>query len=41
MEKLLDYHPASLAFLAALFTWFVAALGAAMVFFFRKINQKF
>ncbi|MCT7904725.1 Zinc transporter ZupT [Candidatus Ornithobacterium hominis] len=41
MEKLLDYNPVFLAFLATLFTWFVTALGAAMVFFFREINQKF
>ena len=28
------------AFLATLFTWFLTALGAGMVFFFKKINQK-
>jgi ZIP family zinc transporter len=28
------------AFLATCFTWFVTALGAAVVFFFKRINQK-
>ena len=28
------------ALLATLFTWFLTALGAAMVFFFRTINRK-
>lgn len=40
IESLLNYSPVLLAFLAALFTWGVTALGAAMVFFFKKINQK-
>jgi zinc transporter, ZIP family len=37
---LLEYNPVLLALLATLFTWFVTALGAAMVFFFKNINQK-
>ncbi len=28
------------AFLATCFTWFVTALGAAVVFFFKRVNQK-
>jgi ZIP family zinc transporter len=32
--------PIQQAFLATCFTWFLTALGAAMVFFFRKINRK-
>lgn len=32
--------PVMQAFYATLFTWFVTALGAAMVFFFKKINNK-
>lgn len=40
IEWLLDYNPVLLALGATLFTWFVTALGAAMVFFFKTINQK-
>ena len=44
MDWLLDFlsgfHPAGQAFLATLFTWFVTALGASLVFFFKKINRK-
>jgi ZIP family zinc transporter len=40
LEWLLQYNPVVLALFAALFTWAVTALGAAMVFFFKKINQK-
>lgn len=40
LEDLLHYNPVGLALVAALFTWLLTALGAAMVFFFRKINQK-
>ena len=32
--------PITQAFLATCFTWFVTALGAAAVFFFKNINQK-
>jgi len=40
VEWLLDYNPVLLALGATLFTWFVTALGASMVFFFKRINQK-
>ncbi len=33
-------HPAKQALVATLFTWAVTALGAAFVFFFKKMNQK-
>lgn len=33
-------HPAVQALIATLFTWGVTALGAALVFFFKKFNQK-
>lgn len=35
-----EFHPVFQAFLATCFTWFVTALGAAMVFFFKEISQK-
>ncbi|MCB9313496.1 MAG: ZIP family metal transporter [Lewinellaceae bacterium] len=35
-----DLHPAYQALIATLFTWGVTALGAALVFFFKKMNQK-
>ena len=35
-----DLRPVEQALLATLFTWGVTALGAALVFFFRVINQK-
>ncbi|MDI3527524.1 MAG: zinc transporter, family [Tenuifilum sp.] len=40
IDILLDYNPVLLALAATLFTWFVTALGAAMVFFFKSINKK-
>jgi len=40
MERLLEYNPILLALGATLFTWFLTALGAAMVFFFKSINRK-
>lgn len=40
IDWLLKFNPILLALFAALFTWAVTALGAAMVFFFKKINQK-
>ncbi|QKG80553.1 ZIP family metal transporter [Tenuifilum thalassicum] len=40
IDILLDYNPVILALAATLFTWFVTALGAAMVFFFKSINKK-
>jgi Predicted divalent heavy-metal cations transporter len=38
-DSLKGLDPVLLALLATLFTWGVTALGAAMVFFFRKIDQ--
>jgi ZIP family zinc transporter len=40
LEFLLDYNPVLLALVATLFTWFLTAMGASMVFFFKTINQK-
>lgn len=40
LDWLLEYDPVLLALIATLFTWFVTALGSAMVFFFRTINKK-
>jgi ZIP family zinc transporter len=40
MEWLLKFNPILLALFATLFTWALTALGSAMVFFFKKINQK-
>lgn len=40
IEWLLKVNPVLLALFASLFTWGLTALGAAMVFFFKKINQK-
>ncbi|MGE5313068.1 MAG: ZIP family metal transporter [Acidobacteriota bacterium] len=34
------FTPVEMALIATLFTWGVTALGAAMVFFFKSINQK-
>ena len=39
-EEILSVNPVLLAFYASMFTWFITALGAAMVFFFRSINPK-
>lgn len=35
-----QFHPGMQALIATLFTWGVTALGAALVFFFKKINQR-
>lgn len=35
-----QYHPLTQAIFATIFTWGVTALGASLVFFFQKINQK-
>jgi ZIP family zinc transporter len=40
MEWLLKFNPILLALFASIFTWALTALGSAMVFFFKKINQK-
>jgi ZIP family zinc transporter len=33
-------NPVTQAFIATLFTWFLTALGAGIVFFFKTINRK-
>ncbi len=40
MNKLLEISPILLALAATLFTWFLTAAGASMVFFFKSINKK-
>lgn len=40
IEYFLSLSPVTQAFLAGLFTWFVTALGASLVFFARTINQR-
>lgn len=40
LEKLLEYSPVFLAFCGSMFTYLATAAGAAMVFFFKKINIK-
>jgi ZIP family zinc transporter len=35
-----SFTPVTQALFATLFTWFVTALGASMVFFFKRINRK-
>jgi ZIP family zinc transporter len=40
MEQFAALNPVYQALLATLFTWGVAALGSAPVFFVKKINQR-
>lgn len=40
MQFFINLHPVWQAFAATLFTWFVTALGASLVFFFKNINRK-
>jgi ZIP family zinc transporter len=40
IEWFKNYTPIEQALFATLFTWFVTALGASMVFFFKRINRK-
>jgi len=40
IDWLLEYNPVVLALAATMFTWFLTALGASMVFFFKTINKK-
>ena len=40
VETLSELHPVTQALLAGIFTWAVTALGAALVFFARAVNQK-
>jgi ZIP family zinc transporter len=39
-DYLLGINPVILALMATAYTWFVTALGASMVFFFKSINKK-
>jgi zinc transporter, ZIP family len=39
LDSLMNLNPVALALLATLFTWGVTALGSALVFFFKTINQ--
>jgi ZIP family zinc transporter len=41
VDKFVDLSPVWQALLATCFTWFVTALGAATVFFFKQVNRKF
>ncbi len=41
VEFMLQFSPVTQAFIATLFTWGVTAAGASLVFFSKKINQKF
>lgn len=40
MLTLLSLHPVLLTLLAGLFTWFMTALGASLVFFFKNLNKR-
>ncbi|WP_423126495.1 ZIP family metal transporter [Gaoshiqia sp. Z1-71] len=40
IDWFINLSPILQALIATLFTWFVTALGAAMVFFFKEINRK-
>jgi ZIP family zinc transporter len=40
METFKNLHPVVQALVATGFTWFITALGAGVVFFFREINRK-
>ncbi|HPD78023.1 MAG TPA: ZIP family metal transporter [Spirochaetota bacterium] len=39
-DSFISFSPMCNAFFATLFTWFVTAAGAALVFFFKSINRK-
>ena len=38
-EIINNTSPILCAFLATMFTWFITAMGAGVVFFFKKINK--
>jgi ZIP family zinc transporter len=40
LEYFSNLHPIYQALIATLFTWFMTALGSALVFFFKSINRK-
>lgn len=39
IDYFISLNPVMQAFLATMFTWFVTALGASLVFFFKKVNK--
>ncbi|TDX52474.1 ZIP family zinc transporter [Orenia marismortui] len=41
LEWFKELNPITQALLATLFTWFLTALGAGVVFFFKEVNRKF
>ena len=41
IEWFSEFNPMTQALLATCFTWFVTALGASVVFFFRDVNRRF
>ena len=40
LEFFTRFHPVTMALIATLFTWFVTAAGASLVFFTKRFNQK-
>ncbi|NOX88171.1 MAG: ZIP family metal transporter [Calditrichaeota bacterium] len=40
MEWLTSFHPVVQALIATIFTWFMTAAGASMIFFFKSFNKK-
>ena len=41
MDFFINLNPVIQAFIATLFTWLITLLGAAIIFFFKKINKSF
>ena len=41
MEQFINFNPILQAFICTFFTYSITALGASVVFFFKKVNQKF
>ena len=41
MNSFLELNPVLQGLLATIFTWAITALGASLVFFFKKVNKKF
>lgn len=39
IDKVLNLNPITLSLIATIFTWSITALGASLVFFFKKINR--
>ena len=40
MDWFSEFNPVIQGLLATLFTWFITALGASLVFFFKKVDKK-